>query len=91
MSRVVNFTPGVEIVLFSNILVVVSHTVSVDALPSYSSLLPPAVTLTLCVSGLFGLKLATYGTYKIFLLFGMSDSLMKKIVLVPFGMQVSTP
>ena len=72
-------------VIFMCILVVARLAVSVYAQSSYSSLSPPAVTITLCVLALFGLRLATNRMYEIFHFFGTAVCLMKKIVLVPFS------
>ena len=88
MLSVMNFALGLEIVLFGSILVVMRLAVSVDVLPSYSSLSPPDVTLTLCVSALFGCKLPTNRMNEVSRSFGTTVRLMKKIMLVTSGIRV---
>ena len=72
-------------VLFSNILGVISLAVPVDALPLYSNLSPHVATRTMCVSTLLGCKLATNQTYDYFFSVGIAVCLTKNIVLVIFG------
>ena len=85
-----NFAFSRERVLFMRHLVVVKLAVCVDALPAYSSLSPPTVTRTLCLTFLWGRKLATMRGYVTFLPSGTAERGTKRIVFVPLT-RVPTP
>ena len=91
MSRVMNWAPGVEMVLLSKHFVVVKLTQWVVVAPVKSRWSPPTVTRTRCTSALVGQMVATICAYVTLRSWVMEDFSTKKTVLVPVGMRVPTP
>ena len=80
-----------DTVLLNIILVVTSTTNCVDVTPSNYSMSPPTVIRTRCVSALCGLIYTKMRPYVNVFSLGPVPLVMKKIVLLPFGMRLPTP
>ena len=75
--------PGVEIVLFTSILVVSSDAVYVATSPSYGRRSPPAVIRVLYFSSFSGQKATVYLAYVTFLSFGTSALCIHSSTSIP--------
>ena len=90
MSNAQKQAPSLDTVLLNNILVVTSTTQCVSITPSNSSLYYPAVSQAQWYSALCGLISMTMHPYVTVFPLGTSPLGMKKVVLFPLGMRVTT-
>ena len=90
MSADINLAFFRDRVLLMRHLVVVRLAVCVEVLPVYSSLFPPTVTQTRCLTVLWGRRLATMRGYVTFFPSGTAERGTKRMVFVPLT-RVPTP